>query len=269
MRSLLPIIGLILWFFVVKGCLLDPSCEKCCSEDIGSQIAPATKIKDHTGPLLYRWGNCDPVSKDKFYEIRDSILLGMNDDRALEILGLYCTGEMSTCDEKDLGMARAKNIGNIFKGRIRPDKLRLRSRLSYEDCNDLRSIMFRGVRMRYLVDNEFVKEIDDKTLINFEYATDQKLKNPKIDAYLKDVATRVKKSGERIALTGHTDDTGDAAKNLVLGQKRADAIKDILIAHGVDDSKISTNSRGEEAPIATNDTSAGRQENRRTELQII
>ena len=70
-------------------------------------------------------------------------------------------------------------------------------------------------------------------------------------------------------LTGHTDNIGSDASNKVLGQRRADIIKNYLIQKGVDASKIQTSSQGESAPVATNDTENGRAQNRRVELQII
>ncbi|MCL4165843.1 UNVERIFIED_CONTAM: hypothetical protein GTU68_047178, partial [Idotea baltica] len=90
-----------------------------------------------------------------------------------------------------------------------------------------------------------------------------------VENYLDDVADRVKKSGERVRLTGHTDSFGDDASNQRLGQNRADIIKRYLVSKGVASSKILTASKGESSPLTTNATKAGRAENRRTELQII
>jgi OOP family OmpA-OmpF porin len=70
-------------------------------------------------------------------------------------------------------------------------------------------------------------------------------------------------------ITGHTDGLGDADKNLALGQKRAEIVKQYLVSKGVDAAKITSTSKGEEQPIANNDSADGRSKNRRTELQII
>ncbi|MFZ1456737.1 MAG: OmpA family protein, partial [Saprospiraceae bacterium] len=90
-----------------------------------------------------------------------------------------------------------------------------------------------------------------------------------VETYLNDVATRLMKTAESVVLTGHTDAIGDADKNMVLGQRRADIVKKYLITKGVDPTKISSVSKGEEQPIADNSTEDGRSKNRRTELQII
>ena len=69
-----------------------------------------------------------------------------------------------------------------------------------------------------------------------------------------------------VRLEGHTDSTGPEAYNLDLSQRRADSVRDYLAAHGIDPSHIRATGYGEEQPIATNETRAGRAENRRVEL---
>ena len=69
-------------------------------------------------------------------------------------------------------------------------------------------------------------------------------------------------------MTGHTDNTGNEASNLDLGLRRAKAIQNILIARGVDKNLITIESKGESQPVATNDSEAGRHQNRRVELKL-
>ena len=69
-------------------------------------------------------------------------------------------------------------------------------------------------------------------------------------------------------LEGHTDNVGDAAANLKLSQDRANAIKILLIAGGIDTARLSTDGYGQDRPIDTNDTEEGRAKNRRTELVV-
>ena len=83
------------------------------------------------------------------------------------------------------------------------------------------------------------------------------------------MAARVKSSGERVRLTGHTDGRGRESYNMALGRNRARIVRDYLIGQGVSSSKIIIDSKGEMQPMATNDSDAGRAKNRRTELEII
>ena len=72
-----------------------------------------------------------------------------------------------------------------------------------------------------------------------------------------------------VELAGHTDNTGDAKTNLDLSNKRAMAVKDYLVNRGIDAARLKAAGYGQTKPIDTNETDAGRQNNRRTELKIL
>ena len=72
-----------------------------------------------------------------------------------------------------------------------------------------------------------------------------------------------------IELAGHTDNVGDPQSNLKLSQDRADAVRNYLIAKGIAASRITARGYGDTQPVADNGTSAGRQQNRRTEVRVI
>jgi outer membrane protein OmpA-like peptidoglycan-associated protein len=74
--------------------------------------------------------------------------------------------------------------------------------------------------------------------------------------------------GTRIEVNGHTDNEGDARSQQELSQQRADSVKSILAQQGVPASAISAHGLGDANPVASNDTAAGRQQNRRVELVI-
>lgn len=76
-----------------------------------------------------------------------------------------------------------------------------------------------------------------------------------------------KRNPKREALIeGNTDNVGGESANMSLSQRRADAVKDALIGLGVPSDKLRTGANGEDKPVATNDTAAGRQMNRRVEV---
>ena len=72
----------------------------------------------------------------------------------------------------------------------------------------------------------------------------------------------------RIAIEGHTDSVGSDALNQTLSDKRAAAVRDYLVSRGLPADHMTTTGLGETAPVATNDTPSGRQQNRRVELII-
>jgi len=67
---------------------------------------------------------------------------------------------------------------------------------------------------------------------------------------------------------GHTDNVGGASFNFDLSQRRAQSVTSVLINAGVSPARIRSIGRGEDAPVATNQTSEGRQQNRRVEIII-
>ncbi len=69
-------------------------------------------------------------------------------------------------------------------------------------------------------------------------------------------------------LEGHTDNTGDAAANKQLSDARARSVRDAMVAGGIDAGRLDAAGFGQERPIASNDTEAGKAKNRRTELVI-
>lgn len=72
----------------------------------------------------------------------------------------------------------------------------------------------------------------------------------------------------RVIVVGHTDNTGGASYNLDLSQRRAQAVSNILVNNGVSAGRIRAVGRGEDQPVATNLTPAGRAQNRRVEIII-
>jgi outer membrane protein OmpA-like peptidoglycan-associated protein len=72
----------------------------------------------------------------------------------------------------------------------------------------------------------------------------------------------------RIEIEGHTDSVGSESMNQTLSEKRAAAVRDYLAARGIPAARVTISGMGESTPVASNDTPAGRQQNRRVELVI-
>lgn len=72
----------------------------------------------------------------------------------------------------------------------------------------------------------------------------------------------------RVVVTGHTDSTGSAEQNMVLGQKRAEAYRDIMVENDFDANRIDCQSEGANKPIADNNTVEGRKQNRRVSVEL-
>lgn len=71
-----------------------------------------------------------------------------------------------------------------------------------------------------------------------------------------------------VQVVGYTDNTGSAAYNQGLSERRAQAVTNILVASGTSAGRIQAYGRGMSDPVASNDTAAGRAANRRVEIVI-
>jgi outer membrane protein OmpA-like peptidoglycan-associated protein len=72
-----------------------------------------------------------------------------------------------------------------------------------------------------------------------------------------------------LEINGYTDSQGNDEKNLVLSQKRADAVEKYLLNKGVNPNRMASKGYGEAKPVADNKTAEGRSQNRRVEFKII
>ncbi|MGH7676110.1 MAG: OmpA family protein, partial [Gemmatimonadales bacterium] len=72
----------------------------------------------------------------------------------------------------------------------------------------------------------------------------------------------------RIRISGHCDERGSDEYNLALGNRRATAAKQYLVSHGIDGSRIETQSFGEERPLAMGQDEDSWAQNRRAEFEI-
>ncbi len=105
----------------------------------------------------------------------------------------------------------------------------------------------------------------------FSFASDSAEVPEAMAPFLKTAAADLKqlKAGHVLEIAGYTDNTGDAALNLALSQKRADAVREALIKYGVDPDMLVAKGYGEADPVASNDTAEGRLKNRRIEYHVV
>jgi outer membrane protein OmpA-like peptidoglycan-associated protein len=91
---------------------------------------------------------------------------------------------------------------------------------------------------------------------------------PDAEANLKQIVGSIGKryNGGEVRVYGFTDAQGSAGYNKDLAQQRADAVKAWMSSNGFDAGRISVNAIGEGQPVATNNTEAGREQNRRVEI---
>ncbi|HET9055490.1 MAG TPA: OmpA family protein, partial [Chitinophagaceae bacterium] len=127
-----------------------------------------------------------------------------------------------------------------------------------------------------VVENFGCPKVDENIVKKLEYAAKNVYFAPgkftllaKSNAGLNEVVKIMKSNPElNLEINGHTDNTGDAAKNQTLSERRAQAVKDYLVKKGVEEARIISAGYGQDQPIADNATAAGRAKNRRVEIKV-
>ena len=99
---------------------------------------------------------------------------------------------------------------------------------------------------------------------------DKSVLKPEGKAKLDDLVSKVKGINlEVIIAVGHTDSVGSDAYNQKLSEKRAAAVKEYLVAKGIEANRVYTEGKGELQPVADNKSADGRAKNRRVEVTLF
>jgi outer membrane protein OmpA-like peptidoglycan-associated protein len=116
-----------------------------------------------------------------------------------------------------------------------------------------------------------VTRTENALLVNFEIAFDSgrsTLQPGASDRLMQLARTLNNYPQSQVKITGHTDSQGDEEFNQRLSEERADRVREFLAHEGVSSSRLSAIGMGESRPLASNSTEAGRQQNRRVEVEI-
>ncbi|WP_333827676.1 OmpA family protein [Pararhodobacter sp.] len=101
------------------------------------------------------------------------------------------------------------------------------------------------------------------------FATDSATLRADLRSDLRAIAANLQRYPDStIIVTGHTDSTGAMAYNQSLSERRADSVAAVLIESGVSSRRVVARGAGQTQPVASNDTAAGRAQNRRVEIVI-
>jgi len=102
------------------------------------------------------------------------------------------------------------------------------------------------------------------------FAFDRAVLTPDARAALDQLVQQVQAMDlEVVIAVGHADATGSSAYNQRLSERRAGAVKAYLVQRGIDADRIYTEGRGEAQPAASNQTRAGRAQNRRVQIEAV
>ncbi len=271
-RILLILAVLVLYFFGLLQFCSHKICAACGTDQTVSGILDnADSLSQY--PIQFKYGDMNPAKGPGFDSLLAAVKAGNNDDSILEIIGLFYEGEAAPAGFETMGLARATAIRNAYFKDIPEERIRLRGRLLNSAAPSDKNAWLAASEFKWLpkeeVIPETVEEVADGAIIRFPFNSTEKDYDPAVDAYLQTLAKRVAKTGERIELTGHTDNKGEPEYNLRLGASRARQIRDLLVKLGVKADLISTASKGESLPVAPNTTEENSHNNRRVEVRLI
>lgn len=118
------------------------------------------------------------------------------------------------------------------------------------------------------IKKEVIEKIN-KAAGNIYFATGSAKLLAKSNTHLNGVVAALKEDTSlKLNVAGHTDNTGKADKNQILSEQRAAAVKAYIVSKGIDESRIISEGFGQDKPVDTNATPAGRTKNRRVELSV-
>lgn len=241
---------------------------KCCDEAGIAIETPGIGDFEKTGfPLAFRWGSELPFKGDEFYSFRDSVMTSLNDSEIVEITGYFNPDEPNNTVETDLGLARAREIRKLFPD-IPDDRIRLKSYANDQISETIDDYFIGAAFKNTMYRDDEGKDIEAQ-IIFFRFGSDNILNAVETDDHLNEIAEKIKASGDKILLTGHTDDIGSDQINMTVGLRRAEFVRNQLLNKGVPAAQITTESKGKSEPFVPNTNSENRAKNRRVELKII
>ncbi|MEZ4965461.1 MAG: OmpA family protein [Saprospiraceae bacterium] len=176
-------------------------------------------------------------------------------------------------------------VGNFYSDAVTNTNLSTEERARVDEQNrQAKSFWEKTKRIAYYCFDDFVIEEDGGATMEtslretkkFTFSSEllfdsgaSELKPAARDAVLQ-LAEVLKKNPElKIEIGGHTDNVGDDAHNKTLSEQRAQAVYQVLIEQGIPADRLSWKGYGERRPVASNDTAAGRQKNRRVECSVV
>lgn len=271
------VVWLLFYLLTFNGCKeeLCYACDDAVTEETTTtaEDSAAVAVAAPIYPIYFKWNDQQAYTNDNLDSLKQLVIAGLGEEKILEITGKYFEEEPKPDGYDNMGFARAEQVAQLFEGEIPKDQISLKARLEEERegvrDNPFDAVSFKWEETAEEAVAETVEEMDDRILIRFPFGSTKREYNDEVNDYLDRLAARVKETGEQIRLTGHTDNVDSDEYNQQLAMQRAVGIKEELTKRGVPGGQITTDSKGESQPIATNDTEEGRYENRRVEVRLI
>ncbi|HEY3404273.1 MAG TPA: OmpA family protein [Ohtaekwangia sp.] len=224
------------------------------------------------------------VSPSKIYE------LDIPEESQLKYRSNYVKGLVSDSESKAFLKARIELINlstNTIESLVESDSVSgeylmvLTQGADYALYINKRGYLFKSLNFNYSEVSDFEPIVIDisldrarvgsaAVLNNIFFDVDKyELKSKSIPELQKIIQFLTENPLVRIEIGGHTDNSGSVQYNTELSHKRALSVFNYLVTNGINKSRLTTKGYGSSHPIASNDTDAGKEQNRRIEFKII
>jgi OmpA-OmpF porin, OOP family len=214
-----------------------------------------------------------PISdklKNTFKEV--AAYLRNHPERSILVNGLYGEAETNKSIFPNLGIARAQGVKRLLEEYGCPEKQINIAALKSPMTND--SLMIGGANYTFMDTpkadgTDLLKKLDKTITLYFDTNANSLTLSEEQRAFFADLTTYLNKNpNATIAVTGHTDNKGDEAKNIQLSQDRAAFVKKYLADNNINGNQIVPAGKGPNSPVADNATPEGRAKNRRVEIAL-
>lgn len=277
-------------------------CCNCANEPLTTDVEkqPVVKVSNiDLVPFVLKDSGIDYHSNDniKFLKndaaiilpLADSVSMGIerlkefliaNPGKKITITGYATSDEKNRSTYENLGLARANDIKKYFISKGLTDsqintngEIVATWKMNVDTLLGPAAYKFESTKTAEVTSDEWIilkNKINGDPLI-LHFNTNQS-RNQLTDIEKQKVADLIKYMNHAteavILVVGHSDNVGNRESNIALGQKRAEFSKNYLSKNGVDNSRITTESKGPDEPIGENTSTEGKASNRRTVITI-
>jgi outer membrane protein OmpA-like peptidoglycan-associated protein len=238
------------------------------ASDRGEAIVP--KYDGLSSLDLYRFNlpvNLRPEARDNYdLVVLDSITLKPIGDASVQLFNLDGVQFFSGTSAKNTGMVRLMTDG----GEVRLSVYH-KGYLPYSGVISQMDYIARPLHGNKVATIKLIPIASGKAfaLRNILFELDQSTLLPESEKELRALLRLLEDNVDLNAtIIGHTDNQGGRAYNQRLSEARAAAVLSWLVQHGIDPNRLTSEGRGMDKPVASNDTEAGRALNRRTEVVL-
>jgi OmpA-OmpF porin, OOP family len=276
-KAIITLLALLAWILFCNWwwCSNKEECD--CDKLSNTEVLPDANITNNTGVIQFNANANNPITNSNWALFADSICNLVRGGKRLEIVGYYGADEQNTTAFANLGIARADTIKQLLLAKLSgisasriATAAELRSDISTANTNafDANSILVKDTIATPSDAGGVVATDSNDIIIYFPTGSAVKEASKEVDDYLTILGARLKANGAKAQIIGHTDNKGNAAKNLELSKQRAEFVQQILVKHEAPAANLAATGKGDAEPIGDNNTDAGRRQNRRVNIKI-